>query len=442
MPESEMPIQSRRYGTLTLSGVRSNSRRRTWTSFQCGSHAALPGQASAANGSAENLLTVAQSSAILALDDEEQRRLVAADPARLDHERGTLLVDEWQRYPPVWDLVRRSVDRDGRPGRFLLTGSAAPVDAPVHSGAGRIVQIRMRPMSLAERGLGRPTVSLSTLLTGARGDVGGDTTLDLPAYADEILRSGFPGVRHLTPRVRRAQLDGYLARVVDHDFAEQGHRVRRPATLRAWLAAYAAATATIASYNSVLDAASAGESDKPAKTTTIAYRDVLEQLWLLDPLPAWLPADNPATRLAQAPKHHLADPALAARLLDLNESALLSGTAGRAPLRRAMTGPLFESLVALSLRVYAQAAEARVHHLRTRNGDHEIDFVVVGPDGRIVALETKVARTVDDRDVVHLNWLRAALGPIVADTVVVTAGGHAYRRPDGVAVVPAVLLGP
>lgn len=379
----------------------------------------------------------------LAMDDEEQRRLVAADPARIDRAGGTLLVDEWQRYPQVWDLVRRSVDRDGRPGRFLLTGSAVPAEATVHSGAGRIVQVRMRPMSLAERGPDRPTVSLAALLAGAQSDVGGDATPDLPAYVEEILRSGFPGIRHLSPRLRRAQLDGYLARVVERDFAEQGHRVRRPATLRAWLAAYAAATASSASYNSMLDAATAGESDRPAKTTTIAYRDVLEQLWLLDPLPAWLPVDNPATRLAQAPKHHLADPALAARLLDLDEAALLSGaTAGRVPALRSMTGPLFESLMALSLRVYAQAAEARVHHLRTRNGDHEVDFVVVGPDGRIVALEAKVARTVDDRDVVHLNWLRAMLGPAVADAVVVTTGGHAYRRPDGIAVVPASLLGP
>ncbi|WP_053203242.1 ATP-binding protein [Jiangella muralis] len=379
----------------------------------------------------------------LALDDPDLRRLVAADPTRIDRVGGTLLVDEWQRYPPVWDLVRRSVDRDGRPGRFLLTGSAAPAEAPVHSGAGRIVQVRMRPMSLAERGPDRPTVSLAALLAGTPGAIAGDATLDLPAYVEEILRSGFPGIRQLAPRPRRAQLDGYLTRVVEHDFAEQGHRVRRPATLRAWLAAYAAATASSASYNSVLDAATAGESDKPAKTTTIVYRDVLEQLWLLDPLPAWLPVDNPATRLAQAPKHHLADPALAARLLDLDETALLSATpVGSAGLRRAMTGPLFESLVALSLRVYAQAAEARVHHLRTRNGDHEVDFVIVGPDGRIVALEAKVARTVDDRDVVHLNWLRSVLGATVADAAVVTTGGHAYRRPDGIAVVPASLLGP
>lgn len=168
--------------------------------------------------------------------------------------------------------MRRSVDRDTGAGRFLLTGSATPAPAPTYSGAGRIVLVRMRPMTLAERGVQTPTVSLHDLLSGERAPVNGDTTIDVPAYTEEILRSGFPALRALPPRPRRAQLDGYLARIVERDFPEQGHLVRRPATLRAWLTAYAAATT---SCNTILDAATPGDTDKPAKTTTIAYRDVL-----------------------------------------------------------------------------------------------------------------------------------------------------------------------
>lgn len=377
------------------------------------------------------------------LDDEEQQRLLAADPDRIDRATGTVLIDEWQRYPIIWDHVRRSVDRDPRPGRFVLTGSAVPVVAPVHSGAGRIVQVRMRPMSLAERDLDMPTVSLAGLMAGNHGPIEGEASLNLPAYVEEILHSGFPGIRSLAPRARRAQLDGYLARIVERDFEDQGHHVRKPATLRAWLEAYAAATATTAAYNAILDAATPGESDKPAKTTTIAYRDVLSQLWLLDPVPGWLPIDNLFARLAQAPKHHLADPALAARLLNLDADALLTAPARqRNPHGRAMLGPLFESLVALSLRVYAQATETKVHHLRTRNADHEIDFVISGPGGRVVAIEVKVARTVDDSDVVHLRWLRNKIGGLLADAAIITTGPYAYRRSDGIAVIPASLLGP
>ncbi|WP_207782459.1 ATP-binding protein [Phytoactinopolyspora limicola] len=189
------------------------------------------------------------------LDDAEQQRLLAADPARINRATGTVLIDEWQRYPAIWDDIRRSVDQNPRPGRFILTGSAAPVVTPVHSGAGRIVQLRMRPMSLAERGLDTPTVSLTALLAGTRPQIEGEASMDLPAYVEEILRSGFPGIRHLPPRARRAQLDGYLARIVERDFHDQGYQVRKPATLRAWLQAYAAATATTTAYNAILDAA-------------------------------------------------------------------------------------------------------------------------------------------------------------------------------------------
>lgn len=379
-----------------------------------------------------------------ALDDADERELLAADSARLDRATPPVLVDEWQRYPAVWDQIRRSVDRDGSAGRFLLTGSATPVDAPTHSGAGRIVRVRMRPMSLAERQVGTPTVSLQELLSGTHPSVDGETDVDLPVYTEEILRSGFPAIRAMPNRARRAQLDGYLDRVVEHDFPEQGHLVRRPSTLRGWLAGYAAATATTASYSAILDAATPGDTDKPAKTTTIAYRDVLSQLWLLDPIPGWVPARNPFSRLAQAPKHHLADPALAARLLGASAASLLAGDAPGPPFPRdgTMLGAMFESLVALNLRVYAQAAEASVHHLRTHSGRHEVDFIIERDDRRVVAVEVKLSASVDDGDVEHLHWLGRELGDDLLDAVVVTTGRHAYRRADGIAVVPAALLGP
>lgn len=377
------------------------------------------------------------------LDDAVQRELLAADPTRLDRAAGPVLLDEWQRLPQVWDLVRRSVDRDSSPARFLLTGSASPTTSPTHSGAGRIVQVRMRPMSLAERGVTTPTVSLAGLLRGARTPVGGTCGLSLVDYAEEVVRSGFPALRALPDRARRAQLDGYLARIVDRDFPEQGHLVRRPATLRAWLTAYASATSGTASYTTILDAATPGESDKPAKTTTTVYRDVLSQLWLLDPVPAWTPSRSAFTRLGAAPKHHLADPALAARLLGADVPALLDDSVSGPPVPRAgsLLGSLFESLATLSVRVAAQAAEASVSHLRTRDGDHEVDLIVERGDRRVLALEVKLAPTVDDRDVAQLRWLQGRLGDDLLDAVVITTGPEAYRRSDGIAVVPAGLLG-
>jgi predicted AAA+ superfamily ATPase len=380
---------------------------------------------------------------VFELDKSDQRALLEADLEALQRASGTVLIDEWQRHPPVWDYVRRAVDAGAEPGRYLLTGSATPVNAPTHSGAGRIVQLRMRPMSLAERGLLSPTVSLGDVLTGVRGPARGESTLTLPDYVGEILASGFPGIRRLGGRAARAQLAGYLARVVDRDFPELGHQVRRPETLRAWLAAYAAATSSTTSYNALLEAATPGHRDRPAKTTTIAYRDTLSRLWLLDPVPGWIPGYGHLGRLGRAPKHHLADPALAAALLGVTVEGLLSGspTGPKVPRDGTLLGALFESLVTLSVRVYAQMHEARVSHLRLHDGRHEVDLIVERPDGAVVAVEVKLGADVDDRAVRHLIWLRHQIGDRLLDALVVTTGTTAYRRADGIAVVPAALLG-
>lgn len=382
---------------------------------------------------------------VFELDNPAVREVIAADPGQLDVAfPGRVLVDEWQRHPPVWDYVRRRVDAGATPGKFLLTGSAVPVDAPTHSGAGRIVQLRMRPLSLAERDLAVPTVSLGRLLAGEQPVVAGNTTVGLAGYVEEILASGFPAIRAAEGRARRALLDGYVARMMEHDFPDQGLRIRRPATLRGWLSAYAAATATTASYNTILDSATPGESDKPAKTTTTAYRDVLSQLWLLDPVAGGVPGAGHLSRMTQAPKHHLADPALAAHLVGVDAGALLEGRpAGPAiPRDGTFLGALFESLVTLSVRVYAQANEAVVRHLRTWDNRHEIDLIVERRDQRVVAIEVKLGASPDPTSLRHLHWLQGQLGPDLLDAAVITTGPDAYRRPDGIAVVPAALLGP
>lgn len=380
-----------------------------------------------------------------ALDAPGALELLEADPRRLIGGDPPVLLDEWQRIPPSWDLVRRAVDDDGSPGRFLLTGSAATSAEGTHSGAGRIVRLRMRPMTLSERGVAEPTVSLRDLLAGGRTSLRGSTAIALDRYAEEVCLSGFPGLRSLPQRALRAQLDGYLDRIIDRDLEEEvGQPVRTVGALRRWLTAYGAATATTAAYDVIRDAATPGERDKPAKTTALAYRDALERLWILDPLPAWLPTLSHLRRLGSAPRHHLADPALAARLLGVEPGALLDvGTRGPFTQRDGtLLGQLFESLVALDVRVYAQGAHARVGHLRTHGGEHEVDLIVERGDHRVVAIEVKLTHTVRDDDVRHLRWLRDQLGDDVLDAIVVTTGSDAYRRTDGIGVVPAALLGP
>lgn len=377
------------------------------------------------------------------LDDGDELSIARADSSRLVMGKRPILIDEWQRLPESFDRVRRAVDDGAPPGSFLLTGSATPTNLPVHSGAGRIVRMRLRPLTLVERGADPPTVSLTELLEGGRPKVEGRTAMDLEGYVDEILASGFPGIRRLQPRLRLAQLDGYVDHIVDRDFEELGYQVRKPATLRRWMAAYAAATATTASLEKIRDAASSDLGEAPARQTTLPYRDVLERLWILDPVQPWLPTRNRLSRLTSPVKHHLADPALAARLLGVGSDSLLKARPARPSVARdgTLLGALFESLVTLCMRVYAQRIDARIAHLRTWSGEHEIDLIVERGQA-IVAIEVKLGRTATDQDVRHLLWLQDKLGDELADAVVVTTGREAYRRHDGIAVVPAALLGP
>ena len=394
-----------------------------------------------ARGVGKTATAVRRARTVHRLDDPGQMEVIGSDPRRVTDGEPPVLIDEWQRLPVSWDLVRRAVDADPQPGRFLLTGSATPAQAPAHTGAGRIITMRLRPLSLAERELAAPTVSLADLLTGDRPRLDGAAGVDVERYADEIIRSGLPGIRPHPDRVRRGLLDGYIDQILSHDIHQFGHTFRDDGSLRRWMTAYAAAVSTATSFEKIRDAASAGEADKPARTTTIPYRSALEGLRLIEEVPAWLPTRNRLRRLASAPVHQLADPALAARLLGAGAETLISGTRGWQG-DRTLLGALFEALMTLSVRVYAQACEARVHHLRTQGGEHEIDLIVERADGAVVALEVKLKAVIADSDVRHLRWLADQIGPRMLDAAVLSTGQHAYRRPDGIGVIPAALLGP
>lgn len=397
-----------------------------------------------AKGVGKTVIASRRAKAIHALDDPEQLELAAADPKRLLSAEAPILIDEWQRLPQTWDLVRRAVDDGAKAGSFLLTGSTSPGGMGTHSGAARIPMIRMRPLSLSERRGDDGSVSMAKLLEGERPPLEGQTSLSLEDYTDEILASGLPGLRRFSGRALRTQLDGYLERVVDRDLPELGRQVRNPAGLRRWMRAYAAASSTTTSFEKIRRAAAGARGEEVSRRAAGPYRDALERLWILDPVPAWSPSRSHLSRLATSEKHQLADPALAARLVGATKGALLGGDALGLPVPRDGTflGALFEALATLSVRVYAQAAEAKVNHLRSYAGDREIDLIVQRQDDRVVAVEVKLTTVPRDRDLRNLHWLRQAIGVDLLDAIVVTTGSTAYRRKDGIGVVPLALLGP
>ncbi len=397
-----------------------------------------------AKGVGKTATATQRAATVLSLDNPNEHAALAGNLDLVTQVPPPVLIDEWQLTPSVWDRVRRAVDDDPTGGRFLLTGSAGVAPGVrIHSGAGRIVSMAMRPMAFSERGVCRPTVSLRALLHGEPPEIVGTADVDTPTYTDEILRSGFPGIRDLPERARHLQLDSYIARILERELPENGVSVRRPGALRAWLSAYAAATATNAAYSTILDAATPGEGDKPARQTAASYREHLQRIFILDPLAAWIPTFAPLKRLTYTPKHHLVDPAIAARLVGIDKAGLLRGESNRtSAVTGTWLGSLFESLVTQSVRVYASAVAARVGHLRTKNGDHEIDVIVEGENRSCIAIEVKLSSAVNEHDVKHLNWLHQQIGDRLVDRIVVYTGRFAYRRPDGVAVVPLALLGP
>ena len=196
---------------------------------------------------------------VFRLDDEHSLALLRADPGRVLAAEAPVAIDEWQLFPDIWGLVRREVDQNPLPGRFILCGSATPPNQPTHTGAGRMVTVHMKPLALAERWnspeFASPSVSLAELLTGSRPAVEGTTEAGLDDYAREICNGGLPGLRDEPPRVLRASVRSYIERALDVDFAEAGGTTRNPVLLRRWLHSYAAATGTIASIEAIRSAA-------------------------------------------------------------------------------------------------------------------------------------------------------------------------------------------
>lgn len=384
-----------------------------------------------------------RSTTVFRLDDPTDLQVVTASPALALKRPGIVLIDEWQRMPSIWDSVKRAVDaKTPDQGPFLLTGSPYLPNIVTHSGAGRIHELRMRPMTLPERGVVKPTVSFGELLYAGATISGTNMNFKLEDYVEEIVASGFPGIRTLSPIARQAQLNSYLKSIVQKDMKEAGLNLRKPEALTSWLRSYAAATSTTSTWETIRNASSPGERT-PARSTIKPYIEVLQMLRIVDEVPAWLPGNNRFQSLVQAPKHHLVDPALAARISGMTIKKLVTsgGVKGVLPIDGTFLGALFESLVTLTVRVFAQNYNAQVFHLRTREGRQEVDLIIESEDGQILGIEVKLSPTVKDDDVKHLLWLKNNAKAKISDLVVITTGDTAYRRTDGIAVVPLSLLG-
>ena len=361
----------------------------------------------------------------LRLDHPPTAQLVANDPeAAIGSLPGPVLIDEWQRVPAVWDAVRRMIDDDRSPGRFILSGSArTAVAADVHAGAGRILPVRLRPMTLSERRGEEPSVALADLAQyGVEAGRGTRSTFSPAEQVAPTVESGLPGYLSMAPADHQEALRSYLDLSVARDLAEIASTLRNVSKLRRYVRAYAASVGTTAEHATIHHAA------EVAKATGETYHDLLDRLGLIEELPGW--SHNRLKRLTKRPKRHLVDPALAAA--DHHDTAsVLSGN-------RARLGELFESVVVGQIRATAEALGLgwRFGHLRSAGGDHEIDLVADLPDGSVLAFESKLSQAVGPADARHLATLRDRLGDAFRAGFVVHPGVTAFRIGDRIAAVP------
>lgn len=346
------------------------------------------------------------------------------------------LIDEWQMAPQLWDAVRYAVDRGHGRGRFILTGSATPrrAEQPAHSGVGRISRLHMRTMSLYESGESTGQVSLAALFDGGA-DVAGISPMDIEDIAFVTCRGGWPeAVTEADDEVALAMAHDYVDELLDSDIDAMDGIRRNKTWMRSIMRSYARNTASEAALTTI---AADMQGEPPSIDTVSDYVDALARACVIEDLAAWTPRLRSKTAVRTSPTRHFTDQSIAAAMLGASPARLLEdfGTFGL----------LFESMCVRDLRVYAGALGGSVFHYRDKTG-LEADAVVALDDGRWALAEVKLGSRQVDEAAKHLKRLAARVDcdreGEPSFLMVLTGTPTAYRREDGVLVVPLTTLAP
>lgn len=366
---------------------------------------------------------------VVRLDEPRQAAAFAAAPdAALAAASPPVLLDEWQEVPEVLGAVKRAVDVDGGPGRFLLTGSVrGRRSGEMWAGTGRVTPVAMFGITVAEAKGSLDSGHFLARLFAAdfRPAPFAAGSPDVPAYIDLALQGGFPEAIGLGDRARSAWFTGYVDQLIQRDAASISP-IRAPERLLACLRAIAACSASTPADVTLAEAAGIDVR------TVRSYLDLLEDLRVIERLQPWY--TNRLTRLVKTPKLHLIDPALMATLLGVDARAIL--------LDGHLLGQVLESFVVAQIRPLLSLGPMPIAmtHLRDRGGEHEIDVVLENRRGDIVALEVKAAPRAERRDVGHLEWLRDRVGDRFVRGVVLTTGVGGEELGDRLVSLPMAAI--
>lgn len=368
----------------------------------------------------------------------QNRRMAEMDPALVLKGERPRLLDEWQEVPHLWDAVRYGVDDAGKPGQFILTGSATPTTKGVlHSGAGRIARLRMHTMTLFESGDSSGEVSLQKLCQGEFKRNKATGPVALQRLAELIVRGGWPAALGMPLNRSRLLPREYLRAVVNDDINRLDGIKRDSSKMQLLLRSLARNECSLASVRRLVGDIQAVDAQDIDIKTVNSYLDVLRRLFLLENQQPFGFGLRSSVRVRQAEKWHFTDPSLAAALLGATPKRLLDDLN--------TLGLLFESLVERDLRIYAGTFNAKLYHYRDYK-DREIDAVIEMPDGSWGAIEIKLGANQIDAAAAGLIKLRDSLvaeSPSNAPAflcVICGLSDAAYRRPDGVYVVPVTAL--
>ena len=368
-------------------------------------------------------------------DNMKQNLMLAEiNPSLLLEGETPRLIDEWQIAPKLWDAVRYEVDHRNEEGQFILTGSAVPasMNEVQHTGTGRFAWVRMRPMSLFESGESNGSVRLSELFQSPE-QIAAINPMDLKQIAFLVCRGGWPRATFLEDEIALEQAYDYYDAIINQDISRVDGVKRDAERVKTLMRSYARNQGAQAPNTTLKADMMANDADTLDEDTVFSYVNALKKIFVIEDMPAWNPNLRSKTAIRTSDTRYFTDPSIGVAALGLGPDDLIGDLD--------TFGLMFECMCIRDLRVYADALGGGVYHYRDKSG-LECDAVVHLRNGSYGLIEIKLG---GNQAIEHgVKTLKQLAGKIDTDKmkspaflmVLTAVGGYAYRREDGVYLVP------
>ena len=364
---------------------------------------------------------------------EQNIALAKASPKLFLAKETPLLIDEWQTIPFIWDAIRFEIDQRNAFNQFILTGSSSPTETNkiTHSGLGRISTLVMRPMSLYESKDSSGEFSINDLFNGIYPS-GAFSKHDILDYAYLACRGGFPSVLELNKENSLEISKNYFESLVNQDFVLNVKQDRDIQKFKLTLRSYARNIGTPCPLTTILKDVNSDNNVSISDSTVYSYLKYLNDIYILDELNAWSPLLRSKVAIRTSPTHYFVDPSIATAALDVTPHDLINDFK--------TFGFIFESMVIRDLKIYAEANGASLYHYRDKN-DFEVDAIIHFNNGKWAAIEIKLfddeaiekacKNLIKFKNNINLQKMKEP-----SFLMVITGTKNAYRREDGVFIVP------